>query len=242
MNRRRDPQPGHGDQGSLAHHRDDTIGNLHAIMQNRTFLASRYHKAAIIIGAIGENLRDDPEPFDGSSLFKSAAGNSKKSEIAIDRTRRAGNGARNIFVFHRDIAQGAMRLHMGDPVPGIGCKRLRRTDLIGNKTFDFSVRERQTSAAKTPEIRKPRMRPDCDAVAFCRAECRRHHFGIATVKTARHIGARDDGEHRRIIAHLVGAEAFAAIAIEINALHPQSIARRRFARQGSTGFLTHARL
>ena len=104
---------------------------------------------------------------------------------------------------------------------GIGRQRLRRTDLVGDDPFDLARRIRNAAAAEAGKIRKARMRADSDTILLGDAEDFGHHFGIATVKAAGDIGAGDDAEHGGIIAHFIGAETLAAIAIEIDALHDQ---------------------
>lgn len=58
-----------------------------------------------------------------------------------------------------------------------------------------------------------------DALFPGNAKSAGHDLRITTVKATGDIGACDDVEHRRIIAHDIGAKTFATVAIEIYASH-----------------------
>src|SRR3984893_15539163 len=112
-----------------------------------------------------------------------------------------------------------MNLHIAEPRPGISGKCVRGADLIGDEPLDFSRRERQSAAAEPPEIGKSRMRAGRDSLGLRRLEGPCHDLRIAGMKAAGDIDARDDIEHGVVVADPVGAETFAAIAIQIDAAH-----------------------
>ena len=111
--------------------------------------------------------------------FQFRSGGSEQAEARLDHFDRARNGQRDRFVLRRDIAQGAMDLHIGEPCPGIGGKRVRGADLIGDEPLDFSRRERQSAAAEAPEIGKSRMRSGRDPLGFRGLEGPCHDLRIA---------------------------------------------------------------
>ena len=118
---------------------------------------------------------------------------------------------------------------MAKPCPRIGGKCVRGADLIGNEPLDFSGRERQSAAAEPPEIGKSRMRSDRNSLGLRAPKSLRHDLGIAGMKAAGDIDARDNIEHGGVVADLVGAKTFAAIAIQIDAAHGfLPLWRRRF--------------
>src|SRR5215475_11744470 len=63
------------------------------------------------------------------------------------------------------------------------------------------------------------MRADADAARFCQLHRAAHDIGVAGMKAAGDIDRGRKLDHRSVIAHLPGAEAFAEIAVEIDCLH-----------------------
>ena len=60
------------------------------------------------------------------------------------------------------------------------------------------------------------MRPDRDAERLRLFEAIRHDIGIAGMKAAGDIGARDDAQHRGVVAHAPNAKTLAQIGVEID--------------------------
>ena len=112
-----------------------------------------------------------------------------------------------------------MRLHMRELVAGIGGERRRRADLIGDEPLDLGGRKGQPPPAEAPKVRKAGMGTDGHAFVLGDTKGAGHDLRVAAMKAAGDIGRGDDVEHGRIIAHDIGAETFAAVAIEIDARH-----------------------
>src|SRR5262249_33383772 len=116
------------------------------------------------------------------------------------------------------IAERAVRLHVRDLVADHGGDRLQGADLVGDLFFE--VREAGApdhAAAKTPQIVEGGVSAYGDAVAFGELAGAVHDGGIARMPAASDAGRGDDAEHRLVVAHLPGAEAFTEVGIEIDA-------------------------
>jgi hypothetical protein len=214
---------------SFQHHGDDALGGIPGVLQHRVGARPCDETAGVRIGAIGVDFAGDRKSLRKARRFQFRSGGCQEAEARLDRFHRARNGQRDRFVLLRDIAQGAMNLHIAEPRPGIGGKGVRGAELIGDEPLDFSRRERQSAAAEPPEIGKSRMRSDRDPLDLRRLEGLCHDLRIASMKAAGDIGARHNIEHGVVVADPVSAEPFAAIAIQIDAAHGfVPLWRRRF--------------
>src|SRR3712207_4675667 len=72
-------------------------------------------------------------------------------------------------------------------------------------------------APEPAKIAETRMRTDRDAFLLSQNSRADHNVGIAGVPAAGDVGGSDDVEHRRIVTHRPGPEAFAHVAVEIDA-------------------------
>ncbi len=61
------------------------------------------------------------------------------------------------------------------------------------------------------------MRTDGDALRLGNGEGGGHDVRIAGMHAAGDIGRTDDRQHRLVVAHAIGAEAFAHVGIEVDA-------------------------
>lgn len=87
-----------------------------------------------------------------------------------------------------------MRLDEGDRVAGVGGKRLRGADLIGDQPLDFVRRKGHRPPSESPEIRKGRVGANVDAPLPRHLDGTGHDFGIAGMKAARDVGRSHHAE------------------------------------------------
>jgi hypothetical protein len=112
-----------------------------------------------------------------------------------------------------------MRFDVSNAMTDVGRKRLRSTDLIGDKPFDFRGREGNAATAESPQVGKAGMCTHPYTPRLGNTESMSHDLWIAPMKAAGNIGRGHNREHRVVITATIGAETFTKIGIEIDGNH-----------------------
>ena len=104
---------------------------------------------------------------------------------------------------------------------GASCLRERgeRPDLVQHAVVALVGGEVHVASPETLEVGVAWMRADCHARVGGDLHRAAHHVGVAGVHAAGDVDARDEGNHLRVEAERVAAEALAQIGIQINAVH-----------------------
>ena len=112
-----------------------------------------------------------------------------------------------------------MRLHITDLCTRGGGETLERSDLVDDVGGKIGGRDVHVASPEAREVRIGDMRTDRDAALGGGLHGAQDADRIAGVEPAGDIGARDDLEHRRVIAHAPCAVALAEVAVEIDRVH-----------------------
>ena len=194
------------------------------VVQHGALFPARREASVLGIGAVGENLLRDLEAGPRRRRPLLAARDGEKGQARIDLGDGVGDGLRDLGVALGEIGERAMRLHIADLMPGEPRQSLRRANLIGDGVLDLGGRHGERAAPEARKIGKGDMRADGDAGGFRGAKALRHDFRVPRVKTAGDIGAGDEPQHGRVVAHAPDAKTFAEIGVEIDAA--QTVASR----------------
>ena len=122
-----------------------------------------------------------------------------------------------------------MRLDVGDPGAGHPAHRLERAQLVEHVGGEVGSSHVDAPAAEAREVAVGDVRADGHAVPGRALERVQHDERIPRVEAARHVGARDDVEHRVVVAEGPAAEGLGEVAVEVD-LHgvsPAVVAPRR---------------
>ena len=110
----------------------------------------------------------------------------------------------------------AVRLHVGDPGARHPAHRLQRTELVEHVGGEVGGIHVDAAATEAGEVAV------ADLGADDHPALGRHGHGaadgarVAGVEAARHVGAGDDVEHRRVVAEHPGAERLAEVGVEVD--------------------------
>src|SRR5579885_3440153 len=176
-------------------------------------LRARHKQAIFRISTVGINLARDFQSLRERFCLQFRLGRSQKGEAWIDSLHRARNGSRSCLILRRHVAQGPMRLDMGQPCAGVSRKAERGARLIGNDPLDLTGGQREFPPSESPEVRKAWVSPNRHPFLLRRLKNSGHDLGVARMKAAGGIDACNYAEHGGVIAHSVRAETFAAIAV-----------------------------
>jgi hypothetical protein len=208
-----------GNNRSAVNHGEDPIGGLVWVLNERTLLTARNETAGLGIAAIGENLGNggDARPIGCPDLF--ASRDRQQDQRGRDRSHGARNGIGDIRLDFREVAERAMRFDVSNAMTGVGRKRLRSTDLIGDKPFDFPGREGDAATAESLQVGKAGMCAHPYTPRLGNTEGMGHDLSITRMKAAGNIGRGHNREHCVVITATIGAETFTKIGIEIDRNH-----------------------
>src|SRR6185503_14171494 len=118
-----------------------------------------------------------------------------------------------------DVAERAMRLDVRDAVADQRRHPRRRAHLVGDQARDLLRRERDAAPPEAPEVGEAGMGAHGDAAFLRRGHRRGHDLRVAGVEAAGDVGAGDETQHRAVVAHAPGAEAFRHVAVEVDGWH-----------------------
>ena len=109
-----------------------------------------------------------------------------------------------------------MGLDMGHFVILSSSHAPNRNNLVDQLRFKvFGPVTGDTAPAKTIEIGKGRMRPNCNAIPFRVSNRALDNLRIAGVKAARDVGRGYDFQHRRVVPNFIGTKTLTHVTIQI---------------------------
>ena len=109
-----------------------------------------------------------------------------------------------------------MGLDMGHGMILSTCHAPNRSNLVDQLRFKvLGPVTSDTATAKTVEIGKGRMRPNCNAIPFRVSNRALDNHRIAGVKAARDVGRGYDLQHRRVVPNFIGTKTLTHVTIQI---------------------------
>ena len=140
----------------------------------------------------------------------------------MDRLR---NRVGKLAILRRHGVERAVRFDVRQPAAERLRERGNCADLIDHHVVRFARTDGHRSASEALQIRQPWMRADGHAFGERHLDGLMNRRRIASVETAGDIGGIHIVQYGEVVAHRVGAEALAHVAIEIDACHQASSAR-----------------
>ncbi len=121
------------------------------------------------------------------------------------------------------VAERAVKAHVRDAMSRRFRDARKRAHLIHHVIREFKRIRLNLPPAEAHQVGKADVRADIDLARQCHPYRLVHDDRVARVIAARHIGGRDDLEHRFVFAHSVGTEAFAQVRVQVDFHNPLSI-------------------
>jgi hypothetical protein len=116
----------------------------------------------------------------------------------------------------RPVVKGAVRLD----VVHRGAHRVRDpvqcTELVQDVAEQLVEGHVQGAASEAGEVPVANVRADRDVQFIGGAAAVQHRYGVPGMEAAGHVGAGDELEHRRVIAHGPGAEGLPEVSVQIH--------------------------
>src|SRR5215472_15996437 len=141
-----------GNNRSSVDHGQDPIGRLVRVLDERTLLTTRNETASLGIAAIGENLGNGRDARPIGCLDPFAPRDRQQDQRGRDSSYGARDGIGDIRLDFCQVTKRAMWFDVSNVMTGGGGKRLRSTDLIGDKPFDLPGREGNAATAESPQV------------------------------------------------------------------------------------------
>eukprot|EP01022_Parablepharisma_sp_SALTPOND_P017904 TRINITY_DN290_c0_g1_i2.p1 TRINITY_DN290_c0_g1~~TRINITY_DN290_c0_g1_i2.p1 ORF type:complete len:993 (+),score=397.05 TRINITY_DN290_c0_g1_i2:12684-15662(+) len=205
-----------GADAALAQQLDHALQHGILVFDHRALELARHQRALVVIGTVGQEGGSATQPVTQRGTLDGGMGGDTDDELAIEfgdgLDQRLGQG----IVGGGHVAQRTVEAHVGDLATGGACQAFQRAQLVHHVAGQLDGVGLDHAATEAQHVGEADMGADIDAACGGQADGAVHDHRIAGVEAAGDVGRGDDVHERFIVAHLVVAESFADIGIEVD--------------------------
>jgi hypothetical protein len=210
----------------LGDHAGDPGGDLRRVVQDRPVDRARHQCPVRGVGAVGESFADRAEPPSLGRCQQPRARQAENGERRVDRGDGVRHGGSVLLVVHRGVVQSAVRLHVADS-RACGCSdSLQRPDLVDDVVGQLLPGRIDEAPPEAGQVSVRHLGPEPYVVRSRPADGAGQRAGVTRMESARHVGARDEAEHRLVVAEHPSPERLPDVAVQIHRDPPAHSADR----------------
>ena len=193
------------------------IGCRGGVVDDRAGLAAGHERAVGDVAAVDEGLAGEAEargirrPLERARRAGRARAGSGRSAATA-----SANACAAALVDREPVVQRAVRLHVPHADAGAARDPVERAELGEQLGGDLGRARVERTSPEAHEVAVAGVRAERHAVTGGAPRARGHRHGVAGVEPARDVRARDEGEHRLVVADAPRAEGLAEVAVEVD--------------------------
>lgn len=181
--------------------------------------ASGHKRSLVGVVSVGEELLGDGETARAARFDELAVRKADQHEFGIDIADRLRDGGGEVGINRSAVVELPMRFHVIELDALRSAEPGERADLVNREGIRFFGREVEVATAEALQIGIARVRPNGDACVCGHGNGLLHDERVSRVHAARDVAARNERNDLCVEAEGVATEAFAEIAVEIDAGH-----------------------